>query len=186
MQRLQKPKEAYAIEPIADDIPEAFLPPVPRVEVLVRYMTYDGYSHAQPISNWSTNLLAKLAHNHMTATVEQFVVIAFDADGIAVGISKVSIGTPNETAIVYHEIIRTVLNLGNIDGVLIAHNHPGDLMQPSDADIRVTNNMVTILSACGIKVIDHLILGHGRYLSFRRNDLFVNTFNLPKYITEQI
>lgn len=50
--------------------------------------------------------------------------------------------------------------------VILAHNHPGGDVAPSKADIATTSRIRSALALFGITLLDHLVLGRGRYFSF--------------------
>jgi len=50
--------------------------------------------------------------------------------------------------------------------VIFLHNHPSGDPQPSDEDRALTSRLVAAGALLGIKVLDHLIIGDGRYVSF--------------------
>ncbi|WP_293975796.1 JAB domain-containing protein [Sphingomonas sp.] len=52
--------------------------------------------------------------------------------------------------------------------LVLAHNHPGGDLVPSRADKAVTRRIVEIARPLEIRVLDHLIFGHGAWASFRR------------------
>jgi DNA repair protein RadC len=51
------------------------------------------------------------------------------------------------------------------------HNHPSGEPEPSQADISITKRLVEAGSLPGIRVIDHVMLGHQRHCSFREMEL---------------
>ena len=51
--------------------------------------------------------------------------------------------------------------------VIVAHNHPSGDPEPSDEDIEVTVRLLDASKIIGIKLIDHVIIGKGRYTSMR-------------------
>jgi len=50
--------------------------------------------------------------------------------------------------------------------IIIAHNHPSGVAEPSDGDIEITNQFISAGLLMGIPVEDHLIIGSDRYYSF--------------------
>ena len=50
--------------------------------------------------------------------------------------------------------------------LILAHNHPGGLLRPSNADIAITKKIMTAIEAIDVKVIDHIIVAGDKYLSF--------------------
>lgn len=55
--------------------------------------------------------------------------------------------------------------------IILCHNHPSGNLQPSDADIKLTNKLVASGELLDLKVLDHLILGDGEYFSFADENL---------------
>ena len=51
-------------------------------------------------------------------------------------------------------------------GVILAHNHPSGDPQPSDEDIAMTKQVEDAGKVLGIRLLDHIIIGDGRYFSF--------------------
>lgn len=55
--------------------------------------------------------------------------------------------------------------------VVLVHNHPSGDPTPSKADVAVTRRLAQAGSLLGVDLLDHLIVGEGRYVSFRRQSL---------------
>ena len=53
------------------------------------------------------------------------------------------------------------------NGSYIVHNHPSGDPTPSQADIRMTSDIVAIATPLGITVHDHIVVGRGGHASFR-------------------
>lgn len=51
------------------------------------------------------------------------------------------------------------------------HNHPSGDPYPSDEDINITDRLVDVGSLVGIKVLDHIIIGDNKYISFKEKNL---------------
>jgi DNA repair protein RadC len=51
-------------------------------------------------------------------------------------------------------------------GVIFLHNHPSGDPTPSAEDRRLTDRLVTAGEVLGIRVLDHMVIGDGRYVSF--------------------
>ena len=49
--------------------------------------------------------------------------------------------------------------------VILAHNHPSGVAEPSQADERITKRLKSALELVDIRLLDHLIIGHGRATS---------------------
>ena len=50
--------------------------------------------------------------------------------------------------------------------VILCHNHPSGTMQASDADLKITKKINDAAKLMDISVLDHIIIGQNRYLSF--------------------
>jgi DNA repair protein RadC len=70
------------------------------------------------------------------------------------------------TAEVFRDAIKE-----NAAAVIIAHNHPSGDPTPSPEDVRVTRDLVVAGKLLDIEVLDHLVIGHQRYVSLRRKKL---------------
>jgi DNA repair protein RadC len=55
--------------------------------------------------------------------------------------------------------------------MIIAHNHPSGDPTPSPEDVRVTRQIVEVGNLVDIEVLDHLIIGQGRYVSLKERGL---------------
>ena len=60
---------------------------------------------------------------------------------------------------------------GGVVRVIMAHNHPSNIAQPSDADIATPRETAIFLRTMGIELVDHLILVEGGHLSLRSGEL---------------
>ena len=56
-------------------------------------------------------------------------------------------------------------------GIILAHNHPSGDPAPSDEDVRMTKQLSEAGKVLGIEVIDHIIIGDGRFTSFKSEQL---------------
>ncbi len=56
-------------------------------------------------------------------------------------------------------------------GIILFHNHPGNIAEPSVDDIRTTKVIETACKAIGIQFLDHVIIGRTCYFSFREADM---------------
>ncbi|MGH8812931.1 MAG: JAB domain-containing protein, partial [Advenella sp.] len=77
---------------------------------------------------------------------------------------EASRGTLNQTAIYPREIAATALR-HNAWGVILAHNHPSGLAQPSLADIQLTQQLRRGLALLEIRLVDHIIVAGATAIS---------------------
>ena len=99
-------------------------------------------------------------------TVETFLVISVDAKNRPLGSREVARGGRVSCQVDPAHVFRTVL-LESASGALFVHNHPSGDPEPSPDDLELTQRLAAAGALLGIRVLDHLIIGKGRYFSFR-------------------
>jgi DNA repair protein RadC len=96
---------------------------------------------------------------------EEFIVILLNAKNDLIGFNVGSVGTLTASLVHPREVFKPVL-LGNAAALLLLHNHPSGHPTPSQEDLASTRRLREIGDLFGIKVLDHLIVGDGKYVSF--------------------
>lgn len=102
----------------------------------------------------------------MTEVREKWVVMAFDRKRRLLGTIPVPesyIGTYSSNA---RELAELAISM-KADAIIIAHNHPSGIYEPSEADISVTNAIDFSLSAVGINLVEHYIVTDNHYLGIK-------------------
>lgn len=97
--------------------------------------------------------------------MEVFFVICLDTQNRVNFPALVHEGTINE-APVYPRIIVEAALRHQAASVILAHNHPGGSLKPSNADMAVTKKIISALDAIDIHVVDHIIVAGDQYTSF--------------------
>lgn len=97
-------------------------------------------------------------------------MICLDAQNRVNYAALVHEGTINEAPVYPRLIVETALR-HQANSVILAHNHPGGSLQPSQADIEVTKRITAALEAISIGVVDHIIVAGERYVSFAEKGL---------------
>lgn len=100
-------------------------------------------------------------------TQEVFLVLHLDAKRRLLGVQEVGRGKLTEVGVSIRAIFTAVLGERNSNAILLAHNHPSGDPEPSMADIELTKAVVEAARLFEVEVLDHLIVGHERYVSFR-------------------
>lgn len=104
-------------------------------------------------------------------TVENFETIFMNYDYTPVGFSIIGVGDASKTNIDVAEIFKTALLL-DAKHILIAHNHLGSSVEPTESDIETTRKIGYVGKLLNINLIDSVIVNaHGDYLSIRLNVL---------------
>ena len=99
------------------------------------------------------------------AKQESFTVILLDSKNRYVREETVALGSLNQSIVHPREVFRPAIQ-GAAASVILVHNHPSGDPSPSDEDVRVTERLVEAGKLLGIRVLDHIIVGEGRYFSF--------------------
>lgn len=79
-------------------------------------------------------------------------------------------GTIDGAAVYPREVVRQALEY-NAAAVIFAHNHPSGVAEPSQADISLTRRLKEALSLVDIRVLDHMVVGHGEVISLAERGL---------------
>ena len=91
---------------------------------------------------------------------EYLVMIHLDTRRRVKSVTTVSEGTVNDTVTTMREIYKTAV-LENAESVILAHNHPSGITDPSDDDISLTRRAALAGALMGIRLLDHLIVSRG-------------------------
>jgi len=68
------------------------------------------------------------------------------------------------------EVVKSAL-AQNAAAVILAHNHPSGVAEPSQADLNITRKLCDALELVDIRVLDHLVVGDGKPVSFAERGL---------------
>jgi len=79
-------------------------------------------------------------------------------------------GTLDGAAVYPREVVRQALEY-NAAAVIFAHNHPSGVAEPSHADIALTRRLSDALGLMDIRVLDHMVIGHGEVTSLAERGL---------------
>jgi DNA repair protein RadC len=97
---------------------------------------------------------------------EQFRILFLDKKNALIADEVQQVGTVDHTPVYPREIVRRALELSST-AVILVHNHPSGDPTPSQADIRMTREIVDTAKAMGIVVHDHIIIGREGHASFK-------------------
>ncbi len=98
---------------------------------------------------------------------ESFCVLFLDAQNRLIVAEELFRGTLTQTAVYPREVIKSALQW-NAAGVILAHNHPSGVGQPSQADHQLTQTLKKTLGLLDIQVLDHFIIAGREVVSFAR------------------
>ena len=101
---------------------------------------------------------------------EEFRIILLNIKNKVQGVETVFRGGLNSSIVHPREIFRLALRRSAASLILL-HNHPSGDPTPSAEDLSVTRRLVEAGEIMGVSILDHIIMGEGRFLSFREKGL---------------
>lgn len=107
--------------------------------------------------------LAQRAH-------EVFAVMFLDAQHRLIQFDELFRGTLTQTSVYPREVVKQALAL-NAGAVILAHNHPSGIPEPSRADEMVTHALKSALALIDVRVLDHLVVACGGVVSLAERGL---------------
>ena len=103
-------------------------------------------------------------------TKEFFRILLLNTRNELIGKELISIGNITSSIVDPRDVFKPAIKRGAASIVLI-HNHPSGNPEPSDADILVTNRLIQAGELLEVKVLDHLIIGDGKFVSLKKRKL---------------
>ena len=117
----------------------------------------------QRVKDYLSLHLAVLPH-------EVFAVLFLDHQHRLLRLEEMFRGTLSQTSVYPREVVRRAMDL-NAGGVILAHNHPSGLAEPSRADEFLTQTLKSALALVDVRVLDHLVVGRGQVVSMAERGL---------------
>ena len=99
-----------------------------------------------------------LREENRSYTVETLQVILLNTRKRMIGLKRISQGTLDTILVHPREVFRAAIS-ANAAALILVHNHPSGFADPSEADIKVTRDLMRAGQLLKIEVIDHVILG---------------------------
>ncbi len=101
---------------------------------------------------------------------EVFSVMFLDSQHQLIHYERLFLGTINQSEVHPREVVKRCLEL-NSAAVIVAHNHPSGVSEPSQADRLITDKLVKALKLIEVKVLDHIVVGGSDTYSFAERGL---------------
>ncbi|CAM3899167.1 RadC family protein [Avibacterium endocarditidis] len=96
---------------------------------------------------------------------EVFLVLFLDNQHRLIKKEEMFLGTINTAAVYPREIVKSAL-FCNAAAIILAHNHPSGIAEPSNSDRIITEKIQKVAELVEIRVLDHFVIGKGCYVSF--------------------
>lgn len=101
---------------------------------------------------------------------EIFCVLFLDNQNRLIVAEDLFMGTVDGASVYPREVVKAALK-HNAAAVLLAHNHPSGMVEPSFADQRITERLATALELIDVRVLDHFIVSGIESTSFAERGL---------------
>ena len=108
---------------------------------------------------------------HFNPECECLAVLMLNTRRRVKGHQLVTIGTMDTILVHPREVFRCAI-IAAASAIALIHNHPSGEPQPSDADIKVTRDLIRAGQLLKIEVLDHVIIGRPNYCSMRELGFF--------------
>lgn len=103
-------------------------------------------------------------------TQELFAVAYLNQANKVLGVYVHSVGAISSTVVDVRLILAGALQMGAV-GLILCHNHPSGNLRPSDADEKMTKQLINAASIHNINILDHIIITKESYYSFADNGM---------------
>jgi DNA repair protein RadC len=114
--------------------------------------------HEDPLVDTPERVADLLREDFRHAATESFVAILVNTRRRLVKIERLANGTLDTILVHARDVFRAAI-LANAAAIVIAHNHPSGDPTPSEADIKVTRDLIRAGQLLKIELLDHVILG---------------------------
>ena len=111
-----------------------------------------------PLLDNPENVVRLLRANNLAMDVETLQVLLLNTRRRLIRVVEISNGTVDTLLVHAREVFRAAIS-ANASAIVLAHNHPSGDPTPSDADIKVTRDLIRAGHLLKIDVLDHIILG---------------------------
>jgi DNA repair protein RadC len=139
-------------------------------ELTVRYAVRKDHEGQPIVVGRELGSPRETASALMTALQDQpgevFAILCVSTKLRVIAYHEVSRGTLDATLVHPREVFKAAL-LANAAAIILTHNHPSGDPIPSADDVQLTRRLVDAGALLGVEVLDHIIVGDGRYYSFK-------------------
>ena len=112
---------------------------------------------------------------------ETFYALYLSRRRVLLGTRVLSVGNDANTIVDPRQVYQRAVRMGAA-GIIVAHNHPSGDPTPSPQDILVTHHLAQAGDLLGVELLDHLIVGSGRFVSLAEQRLLRPSAHSPALI----
>jgi DNA repair protein RadC len=123
-----------------------------------------GYGPASAIRT-SADIYKVFRERFDAADREEFLALFLDGKNRVQAFHVVSVGSLTASIIHPREVYKAAI-VANAAALIVVHNHPSGDPTPSAEDLAITQRLKQAGELLGIRLLDHVVIGDGRYVSF--------------------
>lgn len=123
----------------------------------------EAFSSPDIVKTWLCTRIGNLEH-------EVFWCLWLDTQHRLITAEEMFRGTINQASVYPREIVKQALSV-NAAAVILAHNHPSGLPDPSSADIQLTVHIKKVLDLVEVRLLDHFVIANSVGISFAERGL---------------
>jgi len=101
---------------------------------------------------------------------EVFAVLFLDNQNRLIAYEELFFGTIDGASVYPREVVRRAMK-HNAAALILAHNHPSGIAEPSQVDQRITKRLQAALELIDVRVLDHMVVGDAEVISFAERGL---------------
>ena len=116
-----------------------------------RFQRQDSYTSPESVMSY---LQCQLAHEER----EVFALMLLDNQHRLIRYLPMFYGTIDSASVYPREVVKAALQ-ANAAAVILAHNHPSGVSEPSTSDQTITDKLVKALNLIDVRVLDHIVVG---------------------------
>ena len=129
----------------------------------VRLPHTDALTNPEAVKNYLATQFAELEH-------EVFACLFLDNRHRVIRYEEMFRGTIDGCSVHPREVVKAALS-ANAAAVILAHNHPSGVAEPSRADTQLTRRLTDALALVDVRILDHLVVGGAETVSFAERGL---------------
>lgn len=133
----------------------------------------EGYSQAgaKTIVKTPEDVVGLVGKRLQSKKKEYFLAILLDTRNQLIKVAQISVGSLDTSIVHPREVFKEAIS-ASAAAVIFAHNHPSGDAEASPDDVKLTKRLAEAGELVGIDVLDHVVIGEGRFLSLKREGLF--------------
>lgn len=138
------------------------------LELSKRVATSDGLFHHSVKS--AKDVVNLMMEELRYLKKEIFKALLLDTKNQIIKVTDISMGSLNSSIVHPREVFSEAIKYGT-NSIIFVHNHPSGDPTASNEDIQTTQRLENAGNILGIKVLDHIIIGDGKFFSFKEQGL---------------